>query len=159
MLELWDETRSLERRLDDLLRAFITPRSSALTFPKEVRPFLPAIDVFAKDGDLVIRVELAGVDPEKDVTITLEKGQLILHGERKQTEEVKEEDYYRAEASYGVFERRIPIPEGIGEKDVIADYEDGILEVTVKGATKIEAPEARTIPVRSVKGGTKTEAA
>lgn len=152
MLDIWDEMRAVERRLDDLFRIFTGPRG-LLTFPTASegirRPFIPVTDVFSRDSDLVIRAELPGIDPKEDVSVTLEEGELTVRGERKHTEEIQEEDYYRAESSYGAFERHIPVPEGTEEKDVEATYEGGVLEVTVRKAAEVAPTKTRTIPVRT----------
>ena len=154
-LEVWDEIAALERRMDDLMRAFLGPRVrlSYPTLPLFLRrPFVPATDVFARNGDLVVRLEVPGIDPATDVNVTVEGGELVIRGERKQKEEVEEERYYRMEASYGAFERHIPVPEGIDEGKVKADYADGVLEVTFLAAAKeIEAPKAKTIPVQAAR--------
>ncbi|MGH2655538.1 MAG: Hsp20/alpha crystallin family protein [Actinomycetota bacterium] len=154
MLDMWDEMRALERRLDDLFRTFLGARSW-VTFPALPaglrRPFIPSTDVFVRDGDLVVKAELPGIDPDKDVEVTLAKGELIIRGERKRTEEVKEKDFYRAEASYGAFDRHVPVPEGTKEADIKADYRDGVLEVMVRGAAAVEAPTGKSIPVRTEK--------
>lgn len=152
MLDVWDDVRALERRFDDLARMFLGPRSW-VTFPALPagirRPFIPCTDVFVRDGDLVVRAELPGVDPDKDVEVTLAEGQLIIKGERKRAEEIKEDDYYRAEASYGSFERHVPVPEGTKDTDIRAEYRDGVLEVVVPGAAAVEAPTGKSIPVRT----------
>jgi HSP20 family protein len=153
VLDIWDELRAVERRMDDLFRAFLGPRS-LVTFPALPeglrRPFIPATDVFARNGDLVIRAELPDIDPDKDVSVTLAEGDVVIHGERKRTEEVKEESYYRAEASYGAFERRIPVPKETTDKDIEATYDKGVLEVMIRGAAAVEAPAgAKQIPVQT----------
>lgn len=155
MLDIWDEMRAMERRMDDLVRTFLGPRSW-ITFPTLPaglrRPFIPATDVFTRNGDLVVRAELPGIDPDKDVQVTLLEGQLVIRGERKRTEEVNEEDYYRAEASYGAFERRVPVPGETTDKDIHAAYDKGVLEVVIRGAAAAEIPpEAKQIPVQTDK--------
>jgi HSP20 family molecular chaperone IbpA len=152
MLGYWDEIEELERRLDDALRRFVGTRGR-ITYPVLPlfvrRPFLPATDVYAKDGDLIVRVELPGIDPREDVSVQVEGGELVVRGERKQKEEVKEEAYYRMEASFGSFERRIPMPQGIDVDAIEAAYTDGVLTVTVpKAAREIEPPRATEIPVK-----------
>ncbi len=154
-IELWDEMAALERRMDDLLRSFFGPRAR-LTFPALPtgirRPFVPATDVFARGKDLVVRAELPGIDPAKDVTVTVEEDRLVIRGERKQKEEVKEEHYLRMEACYGAFERYVPIPEGIDEGRIKAEYAEGVLEVTVPGAAKaLEPRKAKSIPIKATK--------
>jgi HSP20 family protein len=152
MIEFWDEMAALERRMDDIVRGFLGTRTRLAypTLPLFVRkPYVPTMDVFERGDDLVARFELPGIDPEKDVSIEVLDGTLVIEGERRQEEEVKEEAYYRMEASYGAFERRIEVPEGVDEKDITATYADGVLEVVIpKGAIKEEKEvEARKIPV------------
>ncbi len=144
MLEYFDET-GLERRMDELVRAFFGTRLPA---PSR-RPFLPATDVFARGDDLVVRIELPDIDPAKDVKVGVEKGQLVISGERRKKEEVREDAYYRMESSYGSFRRVLPVPEGVAEKGITAEYHDGVLEVVVpKGAARIKEPKMTEIPVK-----------
>jgi HSP20 family protein len=87
------------------------------------------VEEFVEGDQLVIRAELPGVDPEKDVDISIEDGALHIRAERRQ--EVKSEDrnYRRTEIRYGSFTRTIPLPTQAKEEDVSATYKDGILEV------------------------------
>jgi HSP20 family protein len=132
----WDDLVELDRPFVDLVRPFALPWwRPRFAFTSEL-PYMPAADVFSRNGDIVVRIELAGIDPEKDVKVTLEEGMLDVKGERRREKEIKEEGYYRKESSYGAFERRIPLPAGIKESDIKADYKDGVLEVVVTGAAK-----------------------
>ena len=153
MLDFWDEIGAIERRMDDVVRGFLGTRTR-LAYPAlpqfAQRPFVPRMDVFGRDDDLVVKLEIPGIDPEKDVTVRVREGMLVIAGERRHEKEVKEEAYYRMEASYGAFERQIAIPKGIEESRISAAYADGVLEVVIpKGAVKEaeKAVEARTIPV------------
>lgn len=120
-------------------------------FPKLIeKPFVPVTEVYAEKGDLVIKLELPGIDPSKDVTVTLEEGELVIKGVRKQEIELKEKDVYRMESWYGEFERHFTIPPKIDEKAIHVEYKHGILEVVVKGAVEeLEAKKAKakTIPI------------
>lgn len=142
--------RWMERPFDDFFQVFAGPRSRK-AFPTFLHhlDFTPATDVFARNGDLVVRAELPGIDPAKDVTVNIEDGDLMIRGERTQREDVKEEAYYRMEASYGAFERHVWLPQGITEKDVEAEYKDGVLEVVVHGASKSLKPEQKAIPIHT----------
>ncbi|HET7465288.1 MAG TPA: Hsp20/alpha crystallin family protein [Candidatus Dormibacteraeota bacterium] len=112
--------------------------------------FIPTADVYARNGEMVVKVDLPGVDP-KDIHITLDEGELLITGERKADKEVKEEGYYRKETSYGFFERKMTVPKGIKEADIKAFYEDGVLEVAMPKAAKIEGkPKPKEIPVKPV---------
>jgi HSP20 family protein len=95
-----------------------------------------------RDGDTyVVRAELPGIDPAKDLHITCGNGVLRLEVER--TEEHR--DKMRSEFRYGSFRRDIPLPAGAQEDAVKARYANGILEVTVMVAGTPET--ARTIPI------------
>jgi HSP20 family protein len=152
-LAVYEEIGELERRMDDLMRSFLGPKTR-LTRPVLPlflhKPFVPTTDVFVRDEDLVIRVELPGIDPASDVTVNVEDGYVVIRGERKQEEELKEEAYYRLETAYGTFERFVPLPEGFEEAEIEAAYEDGVLEVIVPAAAKaLEPPKPRTIPIKT----------
>ena len=106
----------------------------------------PRMDIFDKDGALTIKAELPGVQKE-DVAITLDDGDLVIRGERKAESEVKEEDYYRMERSYGGFYRRMPLPFEAQAEGIKASFTDGVLEITVPKPTSPPKPAAQTIPI------------
>ena len=99
-----------------------------------------------KDGAMVIRAELPGIDPEKDVEITVSDGMLVLKAERRSESKEESEGRVRSEFHYGSYTRTLPLPKGASEKDVQATYKDGILEVTVP--VKTEAVERQRIAVK-----------
>ncbi len=149
MREFPKDLAVFETRIDDLFRLLTGAR-----VPFGRRPFIPSLDVYTRDGDMVVRLELPGIEPEKDVHVLIEQGDLVIRGERKQQEEVREEDYYRLETSYGSFERRVPVPEGIDPATVSAQYVDGVLTVTVlKSAMESAAPLVKEIPIKVPKLG------
>lgn len=100
----------------------------------------PAMDVISRDGDLVLKAELPGVKRE-DVDVTLSNGILTISGERQDEQERKGSGYHSRELRYGSFNRSIRVPEGVSSEDVQARFEDGVLEVTVKGAAAVQEPE------------------
>ena len=100
--------------------------------------WIPTADIFAKGQDLVIRCELAGVERE-DVEVSLAGGVLTIDGERKG--EPEDVSYYSRERYYGRFRRTMTLPEGVEGDRITADFENGLLEVTVKGAADYPEPE------------------
>ena len=100
--------------------------------------WVPTTDIFAVGDDLVIRCELPGVRRE-DVEISLLGGALIIDGERKGEPEATE--YYARERYYGHFRRRIKLPEGIDGSKISASFDNGLLEVTVRGGVDHSEPE------------------
>ena len=103
----------------------------------------PACDVFSQDGDLVVQLDLPGIDLEKDVQVTLQDGVLCITGERRETG--GEGGYYRREWHYGAFGRGFALPEGATGEGITASYRDGVLEVVVPKA--VARAEPRQIPV------------
>ena len=100
------------------------------------------------DGDeLVVRAELPGVDPEKDVEITVTDGTLTVAAERhdERTTGEKGTGAYRSEFRYGSFRRQIQLPAGTDVHAVTATYADGILEVRMP--TSGTEPAPHTVPV------------
>ena len=89
----------------------------------------------------VVRAELPGVDPDKDVHIDVQNNQLMVSAERR--EETTEKG--RSEFRYGSFRRRVSLPPGAQEDAISARYENGILEITVPIAA--EQAQSRNIPI------------
>ncbi|CAN5138282.1 Hsp20/alpha crystallin family protein [soil metagenome] len=102
--------------------------------------WVPATDVFAGGGDLVIRVELAGVSRE-EVEITLSSGVLTISGERTASPDEGQVDYYVRERFYGAFRRSMTLPERVDGSRISATSQDGMLEVVVKGAATAPGPQ------------------
>jgi HSP20 family protein len=114
-----------------------------------LRPYLAQpirIEDYIQDGHYVLRAEIAGVDPAKDLDVTVGDGYLAIHAERPGVAEGK----HRSEFRYGSFSRTLPLPAGADTGNVTADYADGIL--TVKVALKGERAETtRKVDITSRK--------
>jgi HSP20 family protein len=104
------------------------------------------VEEFAEGGTFVVRVELPGIDHDKDVQISLVGDTLHIDAERREEEKTEGRDYVRREIHYGSFHRELPVPKGTSEADIQASYKDGILEVRVP-MTKAESEPAKKIPV------------
>jgi HSP20 family protein len=103
-----------------------------------------------KDGDnLVVKAEMPGIDPEKDVDISVSDGVLHIKAEREEKSEEKSKDGYRSEFRYGSFMRDIPLPRGCKEEDVTASYRDGVLEVRVPVPEQVETAKKKVPITRS----------
>jgi HSP20 family protein len=111
--------------------------------------WVPTTDIFAEGDDLVIRCELAGVHRE-DIDIELTGETLTISGERR-SELSEEVHFYTRERSFGHFRRRMKLPEGINASDISADFQDGMLQVTVRGGAT-EVPEPERIEIRGEPG-------
>lgn len=104
------------------------------------------VDEYREDGDLVIRAELPGIDPDEDVELTVSDSMLRIEAERREEEKVEEKGYVRHEIRSGTFTRSLPLPEGVSEADVTASYKDGILEIRVP-APALEPAPAKKIAI------------
>ena len=89
------------------------------------------VDEFREGKDLVIRADLPGIDPEKDVELTVADGLLQIRAERREEEQKEQKGYRRRELRYGSFSRSLPLPSGVKESDVTASYQNGILEIRI----------------------------
>jgi HSP20 family molecular chaperone IbpA len=85
------------------------------------------VEDYTEDGTYMIRAELPGVDPEKDVDVTVESGVLTIHAERR--EETKQDRH--SEFRYGSLTRSVSLPEGADPDKITASYDKGILKVAV----------------------------
>jgi len=125
------ELEEWERRLDDL---FGRP---LWRLPVEEKGWIPALDVFEKEDKFVVKAELPGMK-EDDIDVSLVGDTLSIRGEKKTETEVKEENYYRCERSYGTFYRSIPLPSNVDADKIEASFEDGVLEVTLPKSAKVK---------------------
>lgn len=91
--------------------------------------WMPAVDIFETDThDLVLKAELPGMTRE-DIEVTVENSTLVLKGEKKFDQEVKEENYRRIERTYGSFHRSFSLPNTVDASKVSAEYKNGVLTV------------------------------
>lgn len=101
------------------------------------------------EGDtLVIRAELPGVDPEKDVSVEIVDDELVLRVQRTESHMSKTHHVHRSEFRYGSFSRSIPIPSGLDESSVSATYKDGILEIRLPSPSEAATSEPRRVEVK-----------
>lgn len=107
----------------------------------------PAIDVYEENDKLVVKADLPGVKPE-DVEVKVTPTHLVIKGQREDKSEVKKEQFYRFERSYGAFERVIPLPDDIKQEEVAAAYKNGVLEVTLP-RTQTAKPKEIKVEVKS----------
>jgi HSP20 family protein len=124
----WDpfrEMTGMQDQVDRLWRGLLEGRRQ--------ESWLPAVDVFDAKGAVVLKAELAGMDPD-EIEIEVEDNVLTIKGERRFEEQVDEERYYRVERRFGSFQRSLALPQGVRADEIDAAYGDGILTVTVPKA-------------------------
>src|SRR5579871_3047414 len=114
-----------------------------------LRPYLGQpikVEEYVEDDHYMIRAELAGIDPEKDVEVTVGSGYLTIRAERSD----KTEGKHRTEFRYGSFSRSLPLPAQANADDVKASYDHGILTVSV-GFKAEKKEEVKKIEVKPAK--------
>jgi HSP20 family protein len=130
--------REMDSMFDSLMRPF--PFRSTLR-----EGWMPALDVYEKEGEMVIRVDLPGID-KKDVKVKVLDDILTIEGDRKLEKKIEEENYLCQEAFYGTFLRRIALPNPVEEYEIKATFLNGVLEICVP--VKVETEKPKEIPVR-----------
>jgi HSP20 family protein len=129
------EPRSL---IPDLIDWFESPFTT-------LRPYLAQairVEDYLEEDKYVLRAELAGLDPDKDIEVSIGAGYLTIRAERYDKAEGKQ----RSEFRYGTFTRTVSLPPAADEEQVTASYDAGILTVTVPLKDR-EKPETKRIPV------------
>ncbi|MFB3737932.1 MAG: Hsp20/alpha crystallin family protein [Candidatus Velamenicoccus archaeovorus] len=142
----WDPFRDLVSIQDELNRLF--GRTFAGIEP--LRPiasgtWMPALDVYETEDEIVAKLELPGIDPE-DVDVSVEDSTLTVSGTRELGSEVREEDFHRIERRYGSFTRSIALPQTADTDRVEASFDKGVLTVQVP---KVEKSKPKKITVKA----------
>lgn len=104
----------------------------------------PAVDLFEDKNDIVVKAELPGMEKE-NVEVKLTDHMLTIKGEKKKEEEIKEENYFRSERSYGSFIRTLELPADVHADKVKASFKNGVLEVRLP---KTEEAKTKEIKVK-----------
>jgi HSP20 family protein len=101
-----------------------------------------SVDVFEKDGHIVVRSTIAGIEP-KDLEIFLNRDMLTIKGSRTHEEKVEHKDYFIKECYWGKFSRTIILPSDVKTEEAKAVLKDGVLTITMP-----KAQHARHVPVK-----------
>lgn len=133
----WDPWTTLPSLQDRINRIFeeAFPRGTAKDSEFATTDWRPAVDTYEEGNNIVIKAELPGVKKE-DITIDVKDNVLTLKGERSAESEVKEENYYRREQSYGKFFRAFTLPDAVDPSRIEANCKDGVLKISIPKAEK-----------------------
>lgn len=137
-----DPFTSLQREInsifDEHLRGFFPSTESR-------NGFFPRLDISENDREILVNVELPGMD-EKNVDVTIAKGELTISGEKKLENEEKNENYHRIERSRGSFRRTVGLPSNVEENRAEAVFKNGVLRISLpKTASSAEAAKKVSI--------------
>ncbi len=139
----WEPMRemiSLREAMDRLFNdAFTRPLDFGISWQ------MPAIDMYQTDDDVIVKATLPGIKAS-NVQISITGDMLTIKGELKEKEEVKEKTYHIREHRYDSFERRIRLPTDVVADKAKAEFEDGILTITMPKADEVKP---KTITVKA----------
>lgn len=122
--EPFRELASLQGDMNRWLNGFFNGET------RESRSWVPALDVWETDNDVVYAFDLPGI-PEDKIAIEVKDDTLTVSAERERTEETSDERFYRFERRHGSFSRAVGLPQGVDEGQISASYRNGVLEVRV----------------------------
>jgi HSP20 family protein len=153
----WNPTRDLMQMREEMDRLFTQffrrGDGEEATWTQGV--WAPPVDIYETDDAFVLKAELPGFRKE-DVTIEMQDNRLIIRGERKREDEVKEDRYHRIERAYGRFERAFWLPTTVDAEKIQATFKDGVLELRLP---KSEAAKPKRIAIAEPEGARETAAA
>ena len=120
--------------VDRWMRDFFGPAATTDWAKPVAGGFSPAAEIVKDGEDAVVRLELPGVDVEKDVNVEVDHGRLVIHGERRDEHGEEKDGRTLREVRYGSFRRSFQLPAHITGEAVKASYDAGVLTVRVAGA-------------------------
>jgi HSP20 family protein len=135
----FEDIEKVRSEMDRLVDTFLFGVPQRGDFWEEAE-WLPAVDVAETKNEIVVNVEIPGMD-SKEFDISLSEGKLTVKGEKKQDRVEKEENYHLTERRYGTFRRSILLPQEVECDKISASYKGGILKITLpksEGAKKKE---------------------
>ena len=138
-------TEQMDRWFDSIAFGRANPRRAAGGDSAWGAFWAPELETFRRGDEIVVRIDLPGLKPE-DVNVEVTDDNVVISGERQQSQEEEREGWYRSERSYGRFYREIPLPEGAQPDTTRADFRDGVLEISVKAPPR-EVTQPRRVEI------------
>lgn len=131
----WSPLRELEdmrKDMDRLFEDFFAPGQKRRRgwLKPDIGVVVPNIEMYDRKSEIVVKAELPGVSKD-NIDLTITKDSLTLKGEVKKEEEIKEEDYYACERSYGSFTRTVALPVEVDSEKAKASFKNGVLEIVL----------------------------
>jgi Molecular chaperone (small heat shock protein) len=135
---LFEDLFGVRREFDEMFNRILVGKPWGLELPefKKSFGFYPAVEAYVdkEAKKYVCRVTLPGIEP-KELQVHAQVNLLTIRGERKLTHRVNEAELFEGEITYGAFERTLNLPEGVNVEKLMAEYVNGVLEITAPVAT------------------------
>jgi len=138
--------RRMSEEMDRMFADFGFARSLG-----EGKGWAPAIEVAERESNYIVHAELPGLKPE-EVKVDVTDDAIIIQGERKSMRDENKGGIHRSERRYGQFYRSIPLPEGANTDQIKANFDNGVLEVTVPMPPPPQV-NRRQIPIQGGRSG------
>ncbi|HSQ59391.1 MAG TPA: Hsp20/alpha crystallin family protein [Acidobacteriota bacterium] len=132
---------ALKKEMD---RIFDRIWETDLPTPAAFGEWTPVIDVLEGKDELVVKVEVPGIEP-KEISLTLAEQVLTINGEKKYEKEEKDEKFYRMERAMGAFSRSVRLPIPVDINKVAAVFKHGLLTVTLPKSKEVKGT---AIPIK-----------
>ena len=132
-LSTWPTFGRLTDLRDEIDRLFETPLAELTRASQLLSGWTPALDVYEDRDNVYVRAEVPGMKRE-DIDLSLHNGSLSISGERKSDGKYQDAEVYRSERFFGRFQRTVTLPTAVASEKVKAQYQDGILTVTLPKA-------------------------
>jgi HSP20 family protein len=142
VLTRWEPFREFSTLQDRMNRLFRETQGNSQDESLTSSSFAPAVDVYEDEHNVTLKIEVPGIE-EKDIDVRLENHTLTVHGERKIEKEEKEENYRRVERQYGSFTRTFNLPPTVDAERVQADYDKGVLKITLPKKAEAKPKQIR----------------
>lgn len=142
----WEPRREIEsaqRQFRKIFDALENGIQNGIHF--EMGTYMPRIDISEDEKNIYVVGEFPGMS-EQDVKVTVSEGVLTIRGEKKRKEEYNKHNYHRIERTHGEFVRQFTLPENLNEEEIRAEFENGMLEVTIP-KREPQQPKEREIKV------------
>jgi HSP20 family protein len=133
--------RDIQSEVNRLFDSFLG-RPTATGTGTGNRVWMPVVDMYETNDDLVLNFEIPGVR-EKDISLSITGDLLTVRGERPFRQELKDDHSYHIERTYGRFERSVQLPMPVEAGRVTATFRDGVLEVRLPKAEEVRPKEIK----------------
>ena len=125
----WEPLRELEAMQNEMRRVFGQLAGLGQSTEGGAGTWLPPLDVSETESDIVLSLDLPGVEQDS-IDVEVDEGTVTIGGSRERVTR-EGERFYRVERRFGTFTRSVPLPPGIDESRIQAEYRDGVLEVRI----------------------------
>ena len=147
------EMNEVGRYFEDVFGRHLLPDTWRKTSAENLE-WAPSIKVIEKEDEFVVKVELPGVK-EEDINISITGNILTIEGEKETESDVEKKGYYYSETSYGSFSRSITIPSTVDANKIEANYDKGVLEITLPKAPEVKPKKITVAAKKKVEAASK----